>query len=114
MNIQSHTLGFPRIGVERELKKALERYWSGDIDRESLFSIGRELRARHWQQQREAGIDLLPVGDFAGTIMFWQPACYWAMSLSVIRAKTEKSILILYFVLVEVARRPANPRLRQR
>lgn len=65
MNIQSHTLGFPRIGVERELKKALERYWSGDIDRESLLTTGRELRARHWQQQQEAGIDLLPVGDFA-------------------------------------------------
>lgn len=65
MNIQSHTLGFPRIGVERELKKALERYWSGDIDRESLLATGRELRARHWQQQQEAGIDLLPVGDFA-------------------------------------------------
>ncbi|QBH95139.1 5-methyltetrahydropteroyltriglutamate--homocysteine S-methyltransferase [Limnobaculum zhutongyuii] len=65
MSIQSHILGFPRIGVERELKKSLERYWSGDIDRQSLLETGRELRARHWQQQRDAGIDLLPVGDFA-------------------------------------------------
>ncbi|AKJ43628.1 5-methyltetrahydropteroyltriglutamate--homocysteine S-methyltransferase [Pragia fontium] len=65
MSIQSHILGFPRIGVERELKKALERYWSGDIDRESLLATGKELRARHWQQQRDAGVDLLPVGDFA-------------------------------------------------
>lgn len=27
--------------------------------------MGRELRARHWQQQQDAGVDLLPVGDFA-------------------------------------------------
>nr|BFE94599.1 hypothetical protein GCM10020185_51350 [Pseudomonas brassicacearum subsp. brassicacearum] len=27
--------------------------------------MGRELRARHWQLQKDAGIDLLPVGDFA-------------------------------------------------
>lgn len=27
--------------------------------------MGRELRARHWQQQQQAGVDLVPVGDFA-------------------------------------------------
>ncbi|GKX61058.1 5-methyltetrahydropteroyltriglutamate--homocysteine S-methyltransferase [Leminorella grimontii] len=65
MTILNHTLGFPRIGVDRELKKALEGYWRGDISRESLFEEGRALRARHWKQQSEAGIELLPVGDFA-------------------------------------------------
>ena len=61
----AHTLGFPRIGAERELKKALEAYWKGDIDQAALQRTGRELRARHWQAQRDAGLDLLPVGDFA-------------------------------------------------
>ncbi|PHI28350.1 5-methyltetrahydropteroyltriglutamate--homocysteine S-methyltransferase [Budvicia aquatica] len=65
MSIQSHILGFPRVGLERELKKALESYWNGDIDQDSLLATGRELRSRHWQQQRDAGVDLLPVGDFA-------------------------------------------------
>ncbi|MGV3345458.1 5-methyltetrahydropteroyltriglutamate--homocysteine S-methyltransferase [Enterobacteriaceae bacterium LUAb1] len=65
MTILNHTLGFPRIGLHRELKKAQERYWAGNSTCEELFAVGRELRTRHWQQQKEAGIDLLPVGDFA-------------------------------------------------
>ncbi|MBV4497361.1 5-methyltetrahydropteroyltriglutamate--homocysteine S-methyltransferase [Pseudomonas sp. SWRI12] len=61
----AHTLGFPRIGADRELKKALEAYWKGDLAPVALQAVGRELRARHWQLQKDAGIDLLPVGDFA-------------------------------------------------
>ncbi|MGG6194817.1 5-methyltetrahydropteroyltriglutamate--homocysteine S-methyltransferase [Pantoea allii] len=65
MTILNHTLGFPRIGLRRELKKAQESYWAGNITQEELLAVGRELRARHWQQQKEAGVDVLPVGDFA-------------------------------------------------
>ncbi|MEQ7922044.1 5-methyltetrahydropteroyltriglutamate--homocysteine S-methyltransferase [Xanthomonas sp. WHRI 1810A] len=61
----SHTLGFPRIGADRELKKALEAYWKGDLTEDGLRAVGRDLRAAHWQLQKDAGIDLLPVGDFA-------------------------------------------------
>ncbi|RMQ49771.1 5-methyltetrahydropteroyltriglutamate--homocysteine methyltransferase [Pseudomonas cichorii] len=61
----AHNLGFPRIGADRELKKALEAYWKGDLDQDGLRAVGRELRAAHWQLQKEAGIELLPVGDFA-------------------------------------------------
>lgn len=61
----AHNLGFPRIGADRELKKALEAYWKGDLDQTALRAVGRDLRATHWQLQKEAGIDLLPVGDFA-------------------------------------------------
>jgi 5-methyltetrahydropteroyltriglutamate--homocysteine methyltransferase len=61
----SHSLGFPRIGRDRELKKALEAYWKGELDEAGLQAVGRELRAAHWQLQKDAGIDLLPVGDFA-------------------------------------------------
>ncbi len=65
MSILSHTLGFPRVGLKRELKKAQESYWAGNTSQEELLAVGRELRARHWQQQQQAGVDLLPVGDFA-------------------------------------------------
>ena len=61
----THTLGFPRIGVKRELKQALEQYWSGKSTQTDLLATGRTLRQRHWQWQAEVGIDLLPVGDFA-------------------------------------------------
>ena len=63
MTILNHTLGFPRVGLRRELKKAQESYWAGNSTREELLAVGRELRARHWDQQKQAGIDLLPVGD---------------------------------------------------
>lgn len=65
MTILNHTLGFPRIGLRRELKKAQESYWAGNSSQEDLLEVGRELRARHWQQQKEAGVDRVPVGDFA-------------------------------------------------
>lgn len=60
-----HNLGFPRIGAQRELKKALESYWRKEIDRDELFNVGRELRQRHWQLQAEAGVRWMPVGDFS-------------------------------------------------
>ncbi len=65
MKVISHTLGFPRIGLQRELKKAQEAYWAGNITQDVLLNTGKQLRARHWQQQHNAGVDLLPVGDFA-------------------------------------------------
>lgn len=61
----AHNLGFPRIGGDRELKKAVEAYWKGDISEDKLREVGRELRAKHWQIQKDAGLDLVPVGDFA-------------------------------------------------
>ncbi|MAX93508.1 MAG: 5-methyltetrahydropteroyltriglutamate--homocysteine S-methyltransferase [Pseudomonas sp.] len=61
----AHSLGFPRIGADRELKKALEAYWKGDLSEAELRQVGRELRAAHWQLQAKAGIELLPAGDFA-------------------------------------------------
>ncbi len=61
----SHNLGFPRIGADRELKKAQEAYWRGDISQAELEATGRELRLKHWQLQADAGLDLIPTGDFA-------------------------------------------------
>ncbi|MCL1142424.1 5-methyltetrahydropteroyltriglutamate--homocysteine S-methyltransferase [Shewanella gaetbuli] len=58
-------LGFPRIGSQRELKFALEQYWRGEISQEALVAVGNTLKARHWQWQAEAGVELIPVGDFA-------------------------------------------------
>jgi len=60
-----HTLGFPRMGEHRELKFALERHWRGEVSADELASVGRQLRSRHWQLQRDAGLDFVTVGDFA-------------------------------------------------
>ncbi|AHC36322.1 MULTISPECIES: 5-methyltetrahydropteroyltriglutamate--homocysteine S-methyltransferase [unclassified Pseudomonas] len=61
----AHSLGFPRIGRDRELKKAQEAFWKGELDEAGLRAVGRELRKTHWALQQQAGIDLLPAGDFA-------------------------------------------------
>ncbi|UYO92323.1 5-methyltetrahydropteroyltriglutamate--homocysteine S-methyltransferase [Pollutimonas sp. M17] len=61
----THNLGFPRIGVKRELKRALEAYWAGNQTADELQSTGRELRARHWALQAKSGLSFVPVGDFA-------------------------------------------------
>lgn len=61
----AHTLGFPRIGAKRELKFALESYWRGETSQAELIATGKSLRERHWQAQQQAGVTLLPVGDFA-------------------------------------------------
>lgn len=58
-----HNLGFSRIGGRRELKFALESYWNGESSRDELKAVGAQLRQRHWEKQ--AGLDLVPVGDFA-------------------------------------------------
>lgn len=60
-----HTLGFPRVGAQRELKFALESYWSGDSDADALLATARELRATHWEAQAASGVDFVPVNDFS-------------------------------------------------
>ncbi len=61
----AHNLGFPRIGGQRELKKALEAFWQGEIDTKQLMTVGSNLRVQHWKAQQAAGITLIPTGDFA-------------------------------------------------
>ena len=61
----SHIIGFPRIGARRELKVALEAFWRGECDEAALRATGAQLRLRHWQVQRDAGLDLVAAGDFA-------------------------------------------------
>ncbi|MCS0613539.1 5-methyltetrahydropteroyltriglutamate--homocysteine S-methyltransferase [Massilia kyonggiensis] len=63
--IKTHILGYPRIGAQRELKFALERHWRGEIDEPALEAVAADLRARHWADQRAAGLDFVSVGDFA-------------------------------------------------
>ncbi|MBI4193507.1 MAG: 5-methyltetrahydropteroyltriglutamate--homocysteine S-methyltransferase [Betaproteobacteria bacterium] len=60
-----HNLGYPRIGPRRELKRALEAFWRGELGETGLRAAGAGLRKDNWLAQRDAGIDLMPVGDFA-------------------------------------------------
>jgi 5-methyltetrahydropteroyltriglutamate--homocysteine methyltransferase len=62
---QAANLGFPRMGCNRELKFALEKYWKGESDESTLLSTAQGLRADHWRMQRDAGIETPPSNDFS-------------------------------------------------
>ena len=63
--MQTHNLGFPRIGSQRELKKASEAYWAGKQTAAQLMRTGKDIRLQNWQLQKDAGIDLIPCNDFS-------------------------------------------------
>ncbi|MDG6778896.1 5-methyltetrahydropteroyltriglutamate--homocysteine S-methyltransferase [Thiomicrorhabdus sp. zzn3] len=60
-----HNLGYPRIGDHRELKFTLEAYWKGEKSLNELETQAREIRYQNFQTQIAAGIELIPVNDFA-------------------------------------------------
>ncbi|CAM2011645.1 5-methyltetrahydropteroyltriglutamate--homocysteine S-methyltransferase [Acanthopleuribacter pedis] len=61
----SHILGFPRIGRNRELKQAVERFQRGKSDPAALRQVADDLKQQHWQDQIHAGLSLITTGDFA-------------------------------------------------
>ncbi|KAA2240080.1 5-methyltetrahydropteroyltriglutamate--homocysteine S-methyltransferase [Chitinophaga agrisoli] len=63
--MQTNVLGYPRIGSQRELKKACEAYWAGKMSLEKLQLTARQLRRQHWEILQQAGIDLIPSNDFS-------------------------------------------------
>lgn len=63
--VKSSNIGYPRIGDKREWKKKLEAYWAGSIDSAALENDMKAIRLHQWKKQQEAGIDMIPVGDFS-------------------------------------------------
>ncbi|KAG0633550.1 cobalamin-independent synthase [Tuber brumale] len=63
--VTSSVLGFPRMGGNRELKKATEAYWAGKISAEELIQTGKNLRASHWKIQKDAGAGTIASNDFS-------------------------------------------------
>jgi 5-methyltetrahydropteroyltriglutamate--homocysteine methyltransferase len=61
----TQNLGYPRIGSQRQLKKACEQYWAGKIDLGELNGVARTIKEENWRTQLEAGIDLIPCNDFS-------------------------------------------------
>lgn len=57
------TLGYPRIGRTREMKKSLENYWSGVIEEATLLAISESVLSDALTTQSEAGISSIAVGD---------------------------------------------------
>lgn len=65
MAVLATCLGYPRIGAARELKRALESFWSGRLKADELHRVAADVRRRHWSAMKKAGIDHIPIGDFS-------------------------------------------------
>ncbi|CED82453.1 cobalamin-independent methionine synthase [Phaffia rhodozyma] len=63
--VASAVLGFPRIGPNREIKKAVEAYWAGKTSAEDLQATAKTVRQQRWQTQKERGADFIASNDFA-------------------------------------------------
>ncbi|TLP55721.1 5-methyltetrahydropteroyltriglutamate--homocysteine S-methyltransferase [Microbispora triticiradicis] len=62
---ESTVLGYPRIGPDRELKRALEAYWEGRSDRAALEEVARRLREDTWRRLAELGLGGSPSNTFS-------------------------------------------------
>ena len=58
-------LGAPRIGPNRELKRAVEAYWAGRVDAAELHRVAADLRTAQLTALHAAGLDSVPVGTFS-------------------------------------------------
>ncbi len=63
--VTATNLGFPRLGAQRELKWAVEKYWSGKSSQAEVERTASDLRARHWKLQKALGLDHIPSNDFS-------------------------------------------------
>jgi len=63
--MKTYVTGFPRIGEQRELKFALERYWRDEIAFAEVEATAATLRRRHLDYQKNAGIDAISINDFS-------------------------------------------------
>lgn len=96
--MQTHLLGYPRIGSNRELKKACEQYWSGKTTLQELLEVGKNIRKQNWKLQQEAGIDLIPSNDFS----FYDQVLDMTLSVGAIPARYKditSNELDLYFAM---------------
>ena len=62
---KNYIVGFPRIGEQRELKKALESFWAKKIPFSEVEKVASELKKRHWNYQKDAGIKYISSNDFS-------------------------------------------------
>ena len=98
MSLRTNIPGYPRIGVNRELKKAEEAYWAGKIEKKELLDAAAQIRKENWQLQKEAGIDLIPSNDFS----FYDQTLDLSLSVGAIPERynaLKNDLLELYFAM---------------
>lgn len=60
-----HILGFPNLGFNFELKRAVEGYTAGKCSLADFFKFTKKICADNWLFQKSCGLDSVCVGDFS-------------------------------------------------
>ena len=63
--MKTAVIGFPRIGKDRELKFASEKFFRGEITEAELQSVAKEIRSENLRLQKEAEITFVSSNDFS-------------------------------------------------
>ena len=63
--MNTSVIGYPRIGKDRELKFASEKYFKGELDEAALKAAAKEIRKGDLLKQKEAGITYISSNDFS-------------------------------------------------
>jgi 5-methyltetrahydropteroyltriglutamate--homocysteine methyltransferase len=85
--VATGTIGFPRVGKDRELKKALESYWAGTTDRTHLLDVAAQVEKANLLAQVDAGIERIGVGSFS----LYDQVLDWTFRLGLIPARFANS-----------------------
>ncbi len=81
--MKTAVVGFPRVGKNRELKFATEKYFKGEISEQELLNEAAQIRKYNLSKENAAGIDYISSGDFS----FYDGILDTAFALNVIPAR---------------------------
>ena len=63
--MNTSVIGYPRIGKDRELKFASEKFFNGELDEAGLLNVAKTIRKEDLLKQKEAGITYISSNDFS-------------------------------------------------
>ena len=63
--MNTSVIGYPRIGKDRELKFASEKFFNGELDEAGLLEVAKQIRKEDLLKQKEAGITYISSNDFS-------------------------------------------------
>ena len=63
--MNTSVIGYPRIGKDRELKFASEKFFYGELDEAGLLEAAKAIRKEDLLKQKEAGITYISSNDFS-------------------------------------------------
>ncbi|AJK67664.1 5-methyltetrahydropteroyltriglutamate--homocysteine S-methyltransferase [Corynebacterium marinum] len=89
--------GYPRVGANRELKKALESFWAGRIDEETFTSSAHSIRLENYARLRDLGLD----ADYAipADVALYDHVLETSLTVGLIGGDAEEIDLAEYFAL---------------